>query len=593
MNRFLAKLQTDGDLVSWGTSPVSVLGLLIYFKGYISNKSEFSSDIIRFEAGLDENVACLAIGYSKWGVALTKHIFGEFAIAIYDTNTETLLLAQDCLGIQSLYYRVEPSGVSFSSFIDDLTQELGQSDLNEHFIADYLCYGDHHGEHTPFKAISRLTPGISVQFYHGAIRKFHTWAFDQISPIHYTNLNDYKEELEHLLAEGVKAALPTKGVAMCEVSGGLDSSTVACIASRYIPIDRLHALSYVYSESIDADESFWSKIVVDAYGMTWHRLDVDSARPFTELPTKRCGQPYHTLSTVALNRAYGKILSENNISVVLSGAGGDGVLFGDAPEPFYLADMFQHGQLFKTWKGLYRWAKESPEPRPILYWWNRCVATASVRKSRNLLIQDQPPRISWFASDYLLAANRNGEKRKTWVPDGPGGVGVSWYLERVMRSARVTSLREYSHDMTAEFRHPLMYLPLVKFMCSIPWELKFSPSQDRLLHRQALTKLLPEQIVKRNTKGTPSQAVYTGFETGQWWKAIRSGSQMTKRGYLDSEQWVKAVDLARLGRCESIMHFKAAATMEVWLENLHHPSGKEKLTKSISHTGNDRNHYVH
>jgi asparagine synthase (glutamine-hydrolysing) len=588
MHRFLAELQTDGDLFSCGPPPIEMGGLLIYFKGYVANKSRFSSELVSLEPDVDENVACLALGYHKWGAALNEHVFGEFTVAIYDTQAETLLLTQDCLGIVPLYYRVQPSGISFSSCIDDLSQELGQADLDEEYIADYLCFGDHHGERTPFKCISRLTPGISVHFRSGVLRRYRSWAFDHIRPIRHTDVRDYIDELQRLVTEGVKAALPSKGIALCEVSGGLDSSTVACIASRYVPPDRLHALSFVFSESRTADESLWSKAVIDACGLKWHRLDVDSARQFTELPSQRCGQPYHTMVNVAFNRAYSNILNSNNIEVVLTGAGGDGVLLGDGPEPFFFADMFWRGQLISVWKGLRQWARDSPEPRPFLYWWDRYVVAASVRRLQRLLIYDQPRKISWISSDYRLARSRNGAIRKTWVPNS-AGVAQSWYLEQVMRSSKVVSLRDETNNMKAEFRHPLMYVPLVKFMCATPWELKFSPSQDRLWHRQAFADILPPEIVRRRTKGTPSQAVYSGLETGQWWKAIRAGNQMAARGYVNRERWTAAVDLARLGRCESIMHFKAAATLEVWLENLQGPaSDRGNHCKSISYVGGRR-----
>jgi hypothetical protein len=73
------------------------------------------------------------------------------------------------------------------------------------------------------------------------------------------------------------------------------------------------------------------------------------------------------LVNAALKRAYGKILDDNNIAVVLSGAGGDGVLLGDGPEPFFFADMFRRGRLVSVWKGICQWARDSPEPRPVLY----------------------------------------------------------------------------------------------------------------------------------------------------------------------------------------------------------------------------------
>jgi asparagine synthase (glutamine-hydrolysing) len=500
-------------------------------------------------------------------MSFTQHLFGEFAVAIYHTQLQSLVLAQDCLGIVPLYYSVQGLGILFSSSIDNVSRGLRAENLDEEYIADYLCYGDHYGERTPFRSIGRLTPGISIEFRDGMLKRHRGWALDRITPVVYPDLRDYADELQHLVIAGVRAALPPKGTVLCEVSGGLDSSTVACTAARCCPSTRLHAMSYVYSESQSSDESLWSKRVIEKYGLTWHRLDVDSARPFTELPSHRFGQPYHAIVNGALHRTYTRILDHNKVDVVLTGVGGDGVLFGDGPEPFFLADMFRRGHFVEAWNILSEWTTESLYPRPLLYWWNRCVVAASLRRIQNLLIQDHPPKISWISKDYDLAKERNGKPRKSWVP-ARVSVAKSWFLERVMRSAAGLALRDYTNTMRADFRHPLMYLPLVKFMCGIPWELMFSPTQDRLLQRQAFAAILPPEVTLRTTKGGPDHAIYCGLESGEWGKAIRAGTQLAARGYIDQERWSAAVDLAKLGRCESIKHFKAAATLEVWLANL-------------------------
>jgi asparagine synthase (glutamine-hydrolysing) len=567
MQRFLAELRVESKLVSLGPPPIVIGELIIYFKGYVANKHCFSTELASFYPNVDQDVASVVLGYRKWGAALSEYVYGEFALAIYDSLAETLLLTQDCLGIVPLYYRVHTSGVCFSSCIDELSRELGPGDLDEEYIADYLCFGDHSGERTPFKNISRLTAGISICIRRGDLRRQGSWAFKNLSPVRYSDEREYIQEFQRLIDEGVKAALPSTGIALCEVSGGLDSSTVACLASRHFPRNRLHALSHVYPDSPAADESSWSKLVVDSCGLHWHRLNVDAVRPFTELPSERCGQPNHTLVNVALSKAYNRILEKNNIAVVLSGSGGDAVLLGDCPEPYFFADMFRRGRFVSLWKSLCQWSRYSHQPRPVLYWWNRCVVSGTLRHFKRTVIQDEPRRIPWIACDYTLAKNRNGRSRKTWVPNS-GGTAETWFLEQVLRSAKVLSVRDDINGMKAEFRYPLMYVPLVKFMCATPWELKFSPAEDRLLQRKAVGDILPRKIALRRTKGNPSQAIYAGLESGRWWKAIRLGTQMKERGYVNGESWTSAVDLARLGRCEDIRHFNAAATLEVWLQTL-------------------------
>jgi hypothetical protein len=151
-------------------------------------------------------------------------------------------------------------------------------------------------------------------------------------------------------------------------------------------------------------------------------------------------------------------------------------------------------------------------------------------------------------------------------------VADSWFLERVLRSANVVSFWNLRASMRAEFRHPLLSVPLVEFMCAIPWDVKLSPSSDRVLQRAAFQHALPEAVARRVTKGGPDEAIYTGFEASAiWQRLLTNHARIVERGYVDRTRWTDAVGLATVGRCESIKHFKAAATLEIWLRQLEAP----------------------
>jgi asparagine synthase (glutamine-hydrolysing) len=578
MKRFIGNARADGINDIIGEPPFRIGSLEICFTGYIANPAEVPpfpnaeplTEEMRFARSF-------AMSYVAWGLDLSRHVFGEYAAAIYDSSERLLLLAHDTLDILPLYYSEQKDAIMFASHLDALVGGGCPLSLDEEYIADYLCYGDHYGDRTPFSMIKRLPPGVAIVYRNGKVKMHRCWSITNPKSIRYSDTRDYADHFQALVTSAVKAAVPVSGTTWCELSGGLDSSTVSCTLARIRPSRPVSSLSYIYSESRRADESRWIRAVTEQYGLESYTVNGDVVRPFSELPAYFCAQPSHAMINAALHRACASVLSQNRVDVLLTGMGGDAVLFGDGPEPFYLADLLCRGRLIALARGMRIWSDGSKEGRPVRYWLARCAFTAAFRRFRHHLIQDHPPKISWLSSTYTDGRSRNGKRRRTWVP-GAAGVADSWFLERVLRSANVVSGWEFVASTGAEFRHPLMYLPLVEFMRSIPWEMKFSPASDRALHRIAFADILPRVVAERVTKGGPDQAIYAGLdEDGPWLPLIGEAPYVCARGYLDSVRWRETIELARVGRCESVKHFKAAASLEVWLRQIEAP-----LPKAIS-----------
>lgn len=571
MRRFAGRCYRDGRFVSVEGRLHSIQGLQIFLRGFVANAKE----IVPCAVTTDENVyhaQCVAAAYRRHGDQLSKFVTGEYAAAIYDASKRSLFLAHDTLGIIPLYYRESRDEIVFASHLDSIAPRGSGFKLDEEYIADYLSCGDHHGDRTPYSQIKRLAAGVSVTYVGGALRRHNCWLISEKAPLLYRNPGDYEAQLRALIKEAVDTAIPTQGVTWCELSGGLDSSTVMTSAVQTKRAQGLHAVSFVYPDSRTADESNWIRIAAGCCGVPSCTVNGDTVRPFSEFPSGFSAQPYHALINAARYRLYGSLLDQHSVSVVLTGMGGDATLLGDGPEPYFLADLLRRGRWIAFLRTLRRWIEECPEKRPALYWLRRCVAIPSLRRLKNRIIQDQPPKISWLANDYQRGARRNGKPRRSWVPSNPADVAESWFLERLLRCSNIVSLWDYTDSMRVQFRHPLMYLPLIEFMLSIPWDIKLGPSVDRTLQRRAFAHVLPPKIVQRTTKAGPDQAIYAGLGgSKQWLRLLTETPLISQRGYVDKVRWARAVELAKVGRCESIKHFVAAATLEFWLRQLEGP----------------------
>lgn len=542
---------------------------IIFFRGYISNIDSFFIDSIsskKLPKG-DTYAKCFYKAYKDWGKDLSKNVQGEYAVTIFDCVKQELLLTHDTLGLVPLYYYQISNQIYFGSHLEPLIQLGSKLELDQEYLADFICYGDHYGNKTPYKEIKRIMPDSAIQFDNGRLSIHDCLRLTTVGSIRYTKSDDYADHLRELIQNAVKNAMPVAGNIWCELSGGLDSSTVLASAANIDP-SRLSAFSFIYSESKRSDESLWINSVLERFNIKSIKLDADRVSPFSEIPMGNFAAPFHAMINWGLYRKYGELLLENNVDVVLTGMGGDAVLFGDGPEPFFLGDLLQKFKLRKLAKEVKYWTTHAIENRPTRYWIERCAIQAISRQFKNQLIQDHPPKISWLDDNYKYGELRNGKPRLSWVAP-KNSISDSWVLERILRSANVVSFWDHRHSMRAEFRHPLMALSIIDFMRSIPVEQQFSPILDRMLQRKAFKNILPENIVNRKTKGSPDHAIYSGLEKGkEWLRLITGNTIMAEKGYVDTPRWNQAVALARQGRCESIKLFKAAVSLEIWLRQL-------------------------
>ena len=294
--------------------PARIRSLQILHRGYIANRAALMGD--RGSKRDDFGAELFAAAYDRWGAQLSRHVLGEYAVAIYDTQRRTLTLAHDELGLMPLFYAIDGETIAFGARLADLVDEIGFGSLDEEYVADYFARGEHLGGRTPYEGISRLLPGQSITCGEGRVHTQNTWTLARAADTGASGLAEEEARLRQLLNEAVAAALPADGRVLCELSGGLDSFTIFNLARRAQGTN-VEALSYIYSHSHTADERRWIEIVLREAPSPWHRLDVDATPALSELPQERIGEPHVWVSHLALNRRYVETVRATGASVVL------------------------------------------------------------------------------------------------------------------------------------------------------------------------------------------------------------------------------------------------------------------------------------
>lgn len=552
-------------------APESHDSCLILFRGFIANRSELVASLFANDRPSKVSDPWLLIrAYHRWGPALQQRVAGEYCAAIFDESSRELLLTNDALGCLPVFHTIGRSPFSFASHLNLLAEAISSNALDERYIADFLLFGLHFGARTVHASIRRVCGGHSIRWASGRITDVKTWSLANVVPLSYASESDYDEHFRELLREAITTA--TEGNTWAELSGGLDTSSIVSMAVQ-AGISALELISIVYGRSKTADERKWMAEILRQYPLRWHVLDGDELHPFLGFPDRTLPEPCRGGLVWKCVEQYERLARENDVKVILSGFGGDQILFA-SPRPIYLSDLLKRGQVTRTLRELRAWQTGARQRRPMMHFFFRDVLEPIVSYHLNRSIDHKPIGpfpVPWLSKPWLDRLGIDKTYRLlTPTPKLPS-IGDQFFYERLWQVFAFAGQRWTQLTTAFEVRHPLLYRPLVEFMHALPWEQKIRPGYDRLLQRRALSGVLPEAVRTRRDKAGADESFFEGLRRSKEWASLLTDRPLiVEHGYADGRLWNDAVRLAQLGIVQrgGIPSFLSAAELELWLRQL-------------------------
>lgn len=304
-------------------------GTVVVYNGEIYNfrelRRELEGEGVRFRTRCDTEV--LLAGWIRWGTACLERLRGMFAFAIYDPARREVVLARDPMGIKPLYFceHVHADGGTTLLFSSELrallASELVERRLDPTGLASFLWHGFVPGPTTILRGVSLLDAGtVRTVSLDGSTR--HERRFWQL-PDEKPGTTD-PEQLQSALADAVGLRLASDVPLGIFLSGGVDSSAIASLASR-AGEDQIHTFNIAFEEA-EFDESHHAREVAARLG-TQHteiRLSGSTFQEGLDDSLNSLDQPtFDGINTYFVSRA----VREAGITVALAGTGGD-ELFG-------------------------------------------------------------------------------------------------------------------------------------------------------------------------------------------------------------------------------------------------------------------------
>jgi asparagine synthase (glutamine-hydrolysing) len=524
--------------------------------------------------------------HARWGAEFPFHLVGEYAIVFYDAHARRMLLCRDHIGARPLYYYRSNDRLIVSSQLAPLLDVFDiPRDIDEEYVAGCMSRGPAVGV-TPYKHIHGVKPAhVLTVTQSGELREQRYWQLDPQREVRLRNDAEYEEAFRFHLRNAVHAPLRTDRPVMIELSGGLDSSTIACVAADSIrkgttQCSRFDTLSYVYDESPTSDERSFIRCVenhVDRSGI--HVRDEDSSLfppPDQDLDVVT---PNPILCSFNYHEALCNLMGEAGSRVLLSGVGGDQVL-GASYDPYpELADLLVLRKPLALHRKLQLWGETLNKPYYSLLW-HKTIVPILPRPVQPWCRQTAKRVPSWFNSEFAARAGLLDKQLPPIDPFGfrlPSGRDQSISYVSVIKNLSPCHRRELTGPDTS---YPYMHRPLIEFLQAIPFEQLLRRNENRSLMRRALQNLVPEKVLRRKTKGDPTEGLARAM--AREWSALRSlfaDSRVCAYGFMDNRPLLAAIDRARNGLEVYAGALLTTISLEFWLRALEsRPAAKNYAT---------------
>lgn len=552
---------------------VTPSGTVLCWDGRLDNREDLVRELRETVTAGSTDLAIITAAYEAWGTKCFAKLIGDWALSVWDSRSRSLILAKDPIGTRHLYYSSDEKRITWSTTLDPLVLLARKTfSLEEEYIAGWLSFFP--ATHlTPYVGIHSVPPSCFVLLGPEQQTVSKYWDFDPSKHVRYRTDGEYEEHFRQVFGEAVRRRLRSDNPVLAELSGGMDSSSIVCMADAIIArgaaeTPRLDTISYYDDSEPNWNERPYFTIVEEKRGRIGCHIDVSRQESF-KLDVERGhfaatpGSEGGRLSETS--RQFAACMATQGLRVVLSGVGGDEVTGGvptPAPE---LEDLLAKGHFRTLAHQLKVWALNNRKP------WSHLLLEAArgFFPPAIIGIPKQRRPAPWFNANFVRrnrAALQGYEPRlKLFGPLPTFQENIST-LDALRRQLACSSLPS---DQVQEKRYSYLDRSLLEFMYAVPREQMVRPGQRRSLMRRALVGIVPDKLLNRRRKAFVARGPMVSI--GAKWADLTDLTQhmrASELGIVDSVRFTNALYKARDRREVPLVALLRTLSTERWLRNL-------------------------
>ncbi len=517
----------------------------VIFNGEIYNYIEIKNELIElgytFHSKTDTEVIINA--YLEWGKNCVTRFNGMFAIALWDIEKQTLFCARDRMGIKPFYYHFDGNQFAWASEIKQLVKSgVVIPKVNYVNVYNYLMMSRLNVDKTTFfEGIVELPPAHSMEVSANGIQIERYWEIDENKKTSGLSDEAYAKKFEELFADAVRLRLRSDVPLGIALSGGLDSSSIACIAGRYIA-DSIKTFSVYYEDNKKFDEREFITEVLKNGNFDPVYYTANQNVSFEELSRFFYHQDEPCMSASPFS-AYKNNQNIRNagIIVALNGQGGDELLAGyHTYFKYYYLNLVKKLKFFKLIREFKSYQNEFKlSPLAIINLFLKIGLRLFLSDKFLKKFEYKEVANEKFYSDHLKSFQRPFELIQKYKDELTNNLYQTLVNTSIPHLLHWEDRNSMAHSI--ESRIPFLDYRLVEWVFSLPTDQKIKGAETKFILRNAMKNILPEKVRTRMDKvgfATPTD-LWTTKLLKKEISEIFASQQFKQRGIFNAEQIAK------------------------------------------------------
>ncbi|MBN2562301.1 MAG: asparagine synthase (glutamine-hydrolyzing) [Phycisphaerae bacterium] len=535
--------------------------------------------------------------YEEKGVGFLAELNGMFALAIWDGRRRQLLLARDHAGIKPVYYWQDGRRLFFASEIRALLRVPGlPRELNPQAIPDFLTFVYVPGDATMLKAIRKIEPGHYLLWRDGRVEE-KQWFSMAYEPDESVPEDEWVERVHDTFMRTTRRQMVSDVPLGAFLSGGLDSSAIVACMRHSFPDREIKCYTYYYDEEDMARDQFerdfpYAQKVAQLLDVTLQsfplRADVVSLLPKMVFSVEEPNGDQAIFASYLIS----KWAREDGTTVLLSGMGGDEVLFGYR--------SFQALRLFERLRWVPRWllgpglavgtslasavrGAQSAIPRRLRVF-RRALQGDGFQRYMALSDWSSPDiRQGLFTGEFadrLRQAEPHADFVRTYY-DGFEGTGElnrrsHVLIQSFMGAHNLIYTDKSSMAVSLEVRVPYMDLELMRLCARIPERYKLKGQTTKYLLKAAMEPYLPRNVLHRSKSGfgVPLRK-WVAKDLSPVIRELLSPEHTKARGLFKPEAIQRILRENHENKADHAYLIYALLVLELWLQTFVDRAGEE------------------
>jgi asparagine synthase (glutamine-hydrolysing) len=445
----------------------------------------------------------IVAAYQKWEQQCLNYIEGEFAFAIWSKRSQQLFIASDHIGYRPVFYYDSPDLFIFCSEIKGiLAVKPGPNYFNDESLIEYYFRRSDLTQ-TYNKEVQRLCGGNKLTWQTGSVKIERYWNPQPTGKYHFKKDEEWTACLRELLFKTVENRLRTDLPVGITLSGGLDSSSIACILAPLLAKKNkpLYAFSSVLPPDYNGPEQDERKYIEimnrHCPNIIQTYVEAEGKGPFEDVQqafeiTETFPNPFFYMDRTIMEAA-----KEKKIRTLFSGYGGDYWVSWKGGTVIY--DHIQRGKLKRAWQ-LLRDFRKTEQKSWIQLVRSEYLSHTELYKKLYTLLKGKSAEDQFnhtilqpgFFSDYNTKAVAETTKN------------ITHFIQYCIKTGRIGYplglMNNENEHYSLQSAFPLLDRTISEFVMDLPTNIFVKGGYRRSLVRSSMGGILPPEIQWRKDK---------------------------------------------------------------------------------------------